>query len=250
MFDGKTIHTLHFTIIDSTNSWAKEHAHELDHNALTCITADQQTAGRGQREKSWFSPPLGNLYMTLFFVFPTNFSWSANLGQVLALSSARVLQELGFAPALKWPNDILLEEKKAGGVLCETLNLSDGLGVVLGMGLNVHIAKEHLADLDQPATSLSAHSGKPLSLSSLAQALVRKFLIYLHKLQQGGFATFAKEYNQLLAYKNQEVLFFHPEGVFSAICQKIDEQGRIVLECADGKERHFCSGSLRKIRPS
>src|SRR5579883_912370 len=116
MFDGKTIHTLHFTSIDSINTWAKQHAHELDPKALTCITADEQTTGRGQRDKTWFSP-VGNLYMTFFFVLPQDFHFTSNLGQIFALSAAKVLKDFGFSPALKWPNDILLKEKKAGGIL-------------------------------------------------------------------------------------------------------------------------------------
>lgn len=246
MFDGKTIHTIHFTCIDSTNTWAKQHAHEFDRNALTCITADEQTAGRGQRDKVWFSPPLGNLYTTFFFVLPKDFPWTANLGQILALSSACVLKELGFAPSLKWPNDIQLGEKKAGGILSETIVVPDGLAIVLGLGMNVNIASECLKNIDQPATSLAAHSRKPVSLSLLEHALLQKFLIYLQQLRQTGFAPFAAEYNRLLAYKDQEVLFSHPEGSFSAICKKVDDLGRLVLECADGQECHFCSGSIRK----
>ncbi len=246
MFDGKTIHTLHFTSIDSTSSWAKQHAHEFDPDALTCITADGQTAGRGQREKVWFSPPLGNLYTTFFFVLPRDFPWFVNLGQILALSTANVLKELGFAPSLKWPNDILLGEKKAGGILSETIVVSDGLAIILGLGMNVNIAPEYLKNIDQPATSLVEHSRKPMSLPALVHALLQKFLLYLQKLQQTGFCPFAAEYNSYLAYKGQEVLFSHPEGSFSAICQKIDDLGRLVLECPDGQERHFCSGSLRK----
>lgn len=245
MFDGKTIHTLHFTTIDSTNTWAKLHAHELDPHALTCITADQQTAGRGQRNRTWFSPPLGNLYMTLFFVLPQEFRFCANLGQVLALSCAHVLRESGFAPSLKWPNDILLGEKKAGGVLSETHPLSSGLGIILGLGLNVNIPPEQLLHLDQAATSLIAHSRKQVSLPSLIHAILQKFLMYLQKLREKGFSPFVSEYNRLLAFKDEEVIITHPEGSYSGICLRIDDDGRLVLDCADG-EHLVTSGTLRK----
>lgn len=246
MFDGKTVHTLHFTTIDSTNTWAKKHAHEFDLHALTCITSDQQTAGRGQRDKTWFSPPLGNLYMTFFFVLPLDFHWTSNLGQIFALSCAQVLKDLGFVPALKWPNDILLEEKKAGGVLSETLPLDDGIGIVLGMGLNVNIAPEQLSHLDQPATSLAEQSGKSFALSSLVHALLQKFLLNLEKLRKSGFSYFVKDYNLLLAFKGEEVVLSNPEGTVNAICKKVDEEGRLVLACADGRELHVASGTLRK----
>ncbi len=246
MFDGKTIHTLHFTSLDSTNTWANQHAADLDATALTCITADAQSAGYGQHARPWYSPPLGNLYTTFFFVLPKDFRWTANLSQLLSLSTAEALHEYGMSPSLKWPNDILLREKKAGGVLCETHLRVDGLAIVIGLGLNVFISQDQLSHIDQPATSLAAHSQNLPTLSALLQTILRNFLRNLQILRQDGFSPFVNTYNDLLAFKDQAIILTTPEGALTGICKRIDPEGRLVIACADGLERHFASGTLRR----
>lgn len=248
MFDGKTVHNLHFTTIDSTNSWAKANARQLDPHALTCITADEQTAGKGQREKTWFSPAKGNLYTTFFFVLPNDFHCVSNLGQILAFSVATVLQDLGFSPKLKWPNDILLQGKKLGGILSETISLPEGLGVVLGLGLNIQISPNELAHLDQPATSLAAHNTETVIVSMLLSNIVSRFLIDLETLHQKGFHFFYQEYNRLLAFKDESIHFTQGKVTISAICKGIDQKGYLLLEDKKGNVFAVSSGSIKPHR--
>src|SRR5690348_7786351 len=116
----KKIHYIHFDTIDSTNTWAKQHASSLDPEVLTCITTQAQTAGRGRFSRKWISPKGKNICATLYFTVPQDYPHVANLAQLLSLSCVQVLKSRGFDPQIKWPNDILLEKKKVGGVLCET----------------------------------------------------------------------------------------------------------------------------------
>ncbi len=245
MFDAKTIRILHFTSINSTNTWAKNHSHEFDPTALTCIISDTQTAGRGQRDKKWYSP-LGNLYTTLYFILPKDFPYVANLGQTVGLSVAQTLEEFGFTPSLKWPNDILLKEKKVGGILSEVHPLDEGLAVILGVGLNVDIPEEQLAHLDQAATSLSAHSQSPPKLTSLLERILHNFLPNIDKLRDCGFSGLVEEYNRLLAFQGQDVTFSSASSTLDAVLEKIDDQGSLILVCQDGTRRAFASGLLRK----
>src|SRR5580700_2479453 len=172
----KSINYIHFDTIDSTNTWTKKNAATLDSNQLTCVTALEQTAGRGRFSRKWLSPKGQNIYATLYFCLPKECSYLINLGQILSLSSISVLQKKGFSPQIKWPNDILLEGKKVAGILCETIVLEDKLGAILGIGMNVNMSQELLDTIDQPATSLAQLSGQTWSLEQILEPILKQFL--------------------------------------------------------------------------
>jgi len=113
----KSISYIHFDTIDSTNTWAKNNAKTLDPDQITCITALEQTAGRGRWLRKWISPKGQNIYATIYFCLSKNCKQLSNVGQILSLSCAKVLKSKGFLPQIKWPNDLLLEKKKVAGVL-------------------------------------------------------------------------------------------------------------------------------------
>src|SRR4051812_30203915 len=105
----------HFEIIPSTNTWAKENTEKFDPAVLTVITANGQTGGRGRFKRLWHSPSGLNIYVTFCFFLGSEFFNTHSIGhvpQLLALSTAFCLEEFGFNPSLKWPNDILLSGKK------------------------------------------------------------------------------------------------------------------------------------------
>src|SRR3569832_834612 len=93
--------------VSSTNTWAKEnHSHFHPHH-LTCITAREQTGGRGRGQKKWISPKDCNLYTSLYFVAAENAPYISNLGQIMALACAELLIEQSVPIQLKWPNDLI-----------------------------------------------------------------------------------------------------------------------------------------------
>src|SRR3989339_1701180 len=112
MKSNKHINYIHFQSIDSTNTWAKNHASTLDPQKITCITAHEQTAGRGRFQKKWISPKGENLYCTFFFTVPIGSSFIPNLGQILSISACKLFTHLGFPAQIKWPNDLLISGKK------------------------------------------------------------------------------------------------------------------------------------------
>src|SRR6185312_12605733 len=119
-----------FDTIDSTNTWTKQNTATLDPDLLTCITATEQTAGRGRFRRRWVSGRGENITATFFFTVAKDSPILANVGQVLSLSCAHVLEQHGFSPQIKWPNDLFISGKKMAGILCETVPLPDLLGIV------------------------------------------------------------------------------------------------------------------------
>ena len=240
----KNIYYIHFDTIDSTNTWTKKNAATLDPNQLTCITALEQTLGRGRFLRKWLSPKGQNIYATLFFCLPWKCSYLINLGQILSLSCISVLKKKGFYPRVKWPNDILLEGKKVAGILCETISFEDRIGIILGIGINVNMSQELLESIDQPATSLAQLSGQTWTLEQILEPVLKQFLEDLDVLQTQGFEPFRSTYENLLAYKGETITCNDGLKMIKGICHSIDPTGRLNLLLPGGDVAILSTGEL------
>ncbi len=238
------IENIHFETIDSTNTWVKNHAHELDPSGITCVTADEQTAGRGRYHRTWISPKNQNITATLYFCIEKGTPYVGNIPQILALCCVRLLKDLGIRAQIKWPNDILAEGKKIAGILCEVVDLQKCLGIVLGIGLNVNMNEEVIATIDQPATSLFALTGKTHNKKRVLKHLVQEFVTALPLLQKEGFAPFYAPFSKALAFQGEEVTFFNGVKTVRAILQGLTEQGHLLLVLPSGKLQEVSSGEI------
>lgn len=241
----KNIYYIHFDSIDSTNTWTKKNAAMLDANQLTCVTALEQTAGRGRFFRKWLSPRGKNIYATLFFCIPRESSYVINLGQILSLSCIAVLKKKKFQPQIKWPNDILLNGKKVAGILCETVSFEDRIGIALGIGINVNMSQELLETIDQPATSLSQLSGQTWTLEQVLEPVLKQFLRDLEILQTHGFEPFRASYDELLAFKGKEITCNDGLKSLKGICHSINADGRLNLLLPDGRISTLSAGELK-----
>lgn len=241
----KNIYYIHFDTIDSTNTWTKKNAGTLDPNQLTCVTAQEQTSGRGRFLRKWISPKGQNIYATLYFCLPLGSPYLINLGQILSLSVISVLQKKGFSPKIKWPNDILLEDKKVAGILCETILFGDRIGVALGIGINVNMSKELLETIDQPATSLAQLSGQTWALEQILEPVLKQFLMDLDLLQTKGFEHFRITYESLLAYKGKTIACNDGLKMIKGICHSINQDGKLNLLLPNGQVATLNAGELK-----
>lgn len=197
----KKVYRVHFELIDSTNSWAKNNAAFLEQEGLTCIVAEQQTRGKGRYSRRWYSP-IGNLYLSLFFSYSEKLPFLPYMShQVFAVSAAQILQELKIPVRIRWPNDLFLEDKKLGGILTEIFHFEGRVGVVIGIGLNINMTEEQLQKIDQPATSVSNYTKKQCDKELVLNSLLDIFRHNLALLEERGFAPFQDEYNSLLINK-------------------------------------------------
>ena len=231
------IRYIHFETIDSTNLWAKNNAANFNPDQFTCITASEQTAGKGRLNRNWISPKGLNIYATFYFTLPKGCPFLAQLAQVLSLSCATVLKAKGFQPEIKWPNDITLAGKKVSGILCEILDMKDYYGIVIGIGVNVNMESDLLQTIDQPATSLAQISGKKWDLKEILTPLVEQFIKDLDILKSEKFSYFFEEYNKLLAFKGK-MITLNPtpaRAQVSGICKSIDREGRLLLLLPSGE---------------
>jgi len=144
-----------FAEIDSTNAWLLQQCRAGVALPLACI-ADSQSAGRGRRGRVWHSPAGSNLYMSLGWGFKNSAAELGAFSLLIGVALVRALKQIGIPQAkLKWPNDVLVENKKLAGILLETQARQDGsLAVVIGIGLNVRMAESERVLIDQACTDI------------------------------------------------------------------------------------------------
>lgn len=241
------MHNIHLPHVDSTNTYAKKHASAFPKGEITCVYADEQSAGRGREQKKWISPKNVNLYVTFFFQLPTNTLHLTTIGQVLSVSLARVLLAHHLSPELKWPNDVYLSGKKLAGILCETEFQSSAVDLFLGIGINVNM--DDFSPIDQPATSLFIETKTPWNKELLLQKLQSQFALDLELFRKQGFVPFQGFFNERLAFKDQKVRCQQASKTWEGICKCVDKTGQLELRLTSGEIKTYSSGeiSLRKV---
>lgn len=155
-------------------------------NHGTIVLAEQQTAGRGRWGRSWFSPPKKNLYCSVILkeVYPKDrLSW---IPLITGLAITQAIEELAnLRPSLKWPNDILVGDRKLGGVLCEsTPQGTRRRAIVVGFGINVNSRIEEFPeDLHLSSTTLAAETGRLYDRNHLAARILSNLEVHYERLR-------------------------------------------------------------------
>jgi BirA family transcriptional regulator, biotin operon repressor / biotin---[acetyl-CoA-carboxylase] ligase len=238
----------HFDTIPSTNTWALQHANRLMDGMLIQTTADEQTDGRGRFSHRWQAPKGLNLYVTYSYLIDKNRPDIGNIPQIMAISAAKTLSSFKVTPTLKWPNDILINNKKIAGILGETTFIPsnpDKLCMILGIGINVNMPTESLAELGRPATSLCLETGKLESVELTLNSLERNFFDDLSVFLKEGFSPFVTSYREQMALKKGDPISFHVNGTkLNGSFFDITDKGSLRLCQSDGIITEFVSGEL------
>ena len=225
-------------IISSTNEWILQNISSLKKGDL-CV-AEYQTVGRGRRGRQWLSPFAGQIMFSFYWTFDPKKSVEG-LSLVIGLAIAEVLNV-----QVKWPNDILFDERKLGGILVEIANHKNGmLNLVIGVGINVSLSKQ--TEISQPyaeVCEIDPDVDRQILLPKLIQHIYKR----LNTFEQNGindeFQQAWKSYN---AFANSAVNVLTEQGAISGIEQGIDERGYLKVLCGN-KIQMFNGGevSLRK----
>jgi BirA family transcriptional regulator, biotin operon repressor / biotin---[acetyl-CoA-carboxylase] ligase len=210
---GRTLRL--FDEVDSTNLVATEMAQRgADHG--TVVVAERQTAGKGRLGRSWFSPAGEGLYCSILLrseysrSLPDRLTW---IPLISAMATARAIdQTTGLAVRLKWPNDVLLGERKVGGLLCESGGRASGPShavghpgyVIVGIGLNVNI-ETFPEDLRDVATSLAIAAGRPVDRTRLLTALLNELEMTIESLSTASDLDLVRSYTAVCATLGRRV---------------------------------------------
>jgi BirA family biotin operon repressor/biotin-[acetyl-CoA-carboxylase] ligase len=206
----------------------------------TAVVAGEQTRGRGTKGKVWHSPPGLGLYASFILrgpaAGPVPFLHLLPLAAGLAASDA-VLAVAGAAVRLKWPNDLVHDGKKLGGILSEGVSGGPaGDFAIVGVGINVgHDPQDFPADLRASSASLRIIGGRAVTLESLFDGLCRALDCWYNALARGDKGSVIKTFEARMAFPaGLPIRFTTAAGTFTGICRGLDEDGRLVVERADG----------------
>jgi BirA family transcriptional regulator, biotin operon repressor / biotin---[acetyl-CoA-carboxylase] ligase len=203
----------------------------------TLVLADAQTAGRGRMARSWFSPPGVNLYGSV--VLRTTLDgqdlagWLSWLPLIAALSAAEAIEIVGSASvAVKWPNDLLINECKVGGILCESGTSSKaGAFQVIGVGINVNGAQEDFPDaLRHFATTIRHETGSAVDRNRLIAQLLIELESRIDEFLSRGSEAIAPAYGRRCATvgKTVKAMLAHGEE-YIGVAEAIAKDGSLTL---------------------
>ncbi len=241
---------IELSTVDSTNNYALGliKTNLAEHG--TVIFAHEQTAGKGQRGKTWISEPNSNLIVSV--ILQTEF---LPLHQQFVFSAAMALAVQKFfnnytanETVIKWPNDIYWNDRKAGGILIENSISGNGTWhrAVVGIGLNIQ--QTRFPECLSNPVSLQQITGKQFDCLELAHALCPFLNHYYQLLQAGAYSDILLQYNQNLYKKGATVKLKKNNTVFDTTIQGIDEYGNLLT--GDTFIQSFGFGEVEWIIPT
>ncbi|QEY61024.1 bifunctional biotin--[acetyl-CoA-carboxylase] ligase/biotin operon repressor BirA [Metapseudomonas lalkuanensis] len=232
-----------FNSLDSTNA---ETMRRLGAGAVPpfAVIAERQTEGRGRRGRRWVSPYAQNLYYSLALRVDGGARQLEGLSLVVGLAVLKTLRSFGLAEAgLKWPNDLLVGNRKIAGILLELLgDPADICHVVVGIGVNVNmqLATE---DIDQPWTSMRTETGVLVDRNALVARLNEHLEDYLGRHKREGFAALRAEWEGAHLWQGRLVNLTAGTQSIQGRVMGIDATGALRLS-VDGEERAYSGGEL------
>lgn len=234
-------------IVDSTNSALLARPNP-PFGICEIMLAEYQTAGRGRRGRAWVAPPGGSICLSLSWAFREVPQDLGALGLIIGVCALRALRESGVKQAgLKWPNDLVVEGEKLGGILIELRAESAGPAcVVIGIGLNVALGAKLLEAIGETGVSpidlVTAGLEHP-SRNALAAALITQIVRGLLGFEKEGLRPFADEWRDADALRGRQIDVHTLEGVARGLACGIDLHGALVVETPQGVRR-FISGDV------
>ncbi|PKO22330.1 MAG: biotin--[acetyl-CoA-carboxylase] ligase [Chloroflexi bacterium HGW-Chloroflexi-1] len=213
--------------------------------------ADEQTAGRGRLARTWWAPPGSNLLMSLLLRPSIPPSQAGQLTMCLGLAAVEGIETVtGLRPALKWPNDLLLNGRKLGGMLSELRLDGERLDyAVLGLGLNVNLAfggPDVPADIAATAISLSAALGRPVDRLSLLVAILARCETWYDRLLSGAFPH--RAWADRLDTLGRAVTVMLPNGPLCGVATGVTPEGALLVRDAAGRVQAVWSGDVTAVR--
>ncbi|WP_269621535.1 bifunctional biotin--[acetyl-CoA-carboxylase] ligase/biotin operon repressor BirA [Zhongshania sp. BJYM1] len=230
-------------IIDSTNNAAGAAIKEERWNGYCCL-AEQQSAGRGRRGRQWLSPFGRNIYLSQVWGFQSGASALEGLSLSVGLAVVRALTKLGIEGlGLKWPNDVLHNNKKLAGILLEMQGDPAGMcQVIVGVGLNVDMTGAAVADISQPWTDLAQIIGV-VDRNKLVAELMSELHSVFREFSLGGFSIHKDEWSRHDAFAGRDVKVQLGDTYIEGTVIGLDHTGGLRLRTAAG-ERVFNGGEV------
>jgi BirA family transcriptional regulator, biotin operon repressor / biotin---[acetyl-CoA-carboxylase] ligase len=239
---GKYIHLR--PEVESTNALAAELAQKGAPEG-TVVIAESQSGGKGRLGRTWISPK-GNLYLSVILrpnIAPHKAPLLTLMGAVAVAVAIR--KHTALQASIKWPNDIFLAGKKAGGLLTEMSSEPDRIRhIVIGIGVDVNMAVDELpAQIRPSSTTIAAEKGEAIDRTALLQVLINELDHFLN-----SEAAVLKEWEELNVTTGKRVVVSGGGETLEGSAEGIDSEGRLILKLDDGTLRRVAAGDVTILK--
>lgn len=237
-------HNIHFyQEVESTNNTAKKFVDD-DSPEGTVVIAEHQTAGRSRKNVDWASPE-GGIYMTMILRPDVTLLEASKLTIVTGVAIAKTLNdEFDINVGIKWPNDLLIGNKKICGILTEAVTQKDKLEAVLvGVGVDVNINEEDIPNrIKNIATSVKKETNVEFNRAAIIRVFFRIFEDLYEKFKEGNFKEIVSEWRRLSSTTGNRVKVYTGGKALIADAVGITNNGALIVEKDDGKLEKITSG--------
>ncbi len=229
--------------VASTNTELLQRSAPL--RGVEVLLAERQTGGRGRRGRHWASPLAAHVYLSLSRTFAGGLSRMGGLSLAMGVAVVEALHGLGFDRAgLKWPNDVIVDGHKLGGLLVEGGGEFAGPArAVIGLGLNVRMPAAAALDITQPWADLDTLAGQPVSRNAVVTALLSALLPALEQFEQQGLAPFLPRYAAMDVLQGREVRVEEAGVMHDGVACGLAGDGALKVRI-DGVETRFHAGEV------
>jgi BirA family biotin operon repressor/biotin-[acetyl-CoA-carboxylase] ligase len=245
-----TIH--HFATLGSTNDALKQMSEAPE---FTCVVADEQTAGRGRRDRVWHSSPGDGLYLSVL-LRPTVSAIASAKIPLLSLMTAVAVAEtvIAFGVSgvdIKWPNDVLVNERKLSGILIESGSRGAGeTRVIVGIGVNLN-HRAFPEELRQTATSMKIELGRAVVVDEFRDQLLSGLGLWYGHWTRHEDTAILDRWRQLSSYAyGQRIIVTLDHDQLTGETAGLNDDGALLVRTRDGGLRTVLSGEVKRLRKS
>ena len=224
-FADHAIEHHHLIEIESTNSYLQETAGQNQIDRL--VSANLQKHGRGRLGRTWHSPPGVNIYASLLYHHKFGPQALSSLPLVVSVALKDAIEQVcNFAATIKWPNDILADKRKLGGVLCEIANAN---AVIIGFGINVNMEPCHFpSEIENTASSIYIETGHLFNRNLLLSSIIQNLYQLFKMISDGQLAL--KKWRQYSSTIGKKVTIVLDGEKKTGRAVDIDDWGRLRIE--------------------
>ncbi|NVM56618.1 MAG: biotin--[acetyl-CoA-carboxylase] ligase [Desulfobacterales bacterium] len=239
-----------FDVVESTNTEASSLARQGAAEG-TIVFAEAQSTGRGRLGRSWISPRGTGLYLSVILRPQSPREWGPRLTLTAGVAVASAIhEEAGIRPGLKWPNDIMITNRKVGGILTEASFEGKRIGLaIVGVGINVNTDRE---DFPMPirnlATSLRLSMGKAISRVALLQGSLHQLEQWYELFCKGSFGTILQAWRQYETILGSLVEVQLPESTLLGVAEDLDSDGTLLVRDERGRLHRIIAGDVVRCR--
>jgi BirA family biotin operon repressor/biotin-[acetyl-CoA-carboxylase] ligase len=229
--------------LDSTNAHAKALA-VAGEGEFLCVTAEEQTGGRGRMGRVWVSPKYKNIYFTIILRPDIPPEKAPGITVLLSVAVCNALRDIGLPAAIKWPNDVLVGGKKICGILTESaVNMDCVEYAVSGVGINVNADEADFAEIRDIATSVKIEKGVSYPRTKLLSDVLSLFYGFYRVFVKEGLKPLMPRYSEYSALHGKRLTLVKPGGEEKGLFAGFDDDAALLLETDAGIKR-FVAGEI------